>query len=136
MKRMLYRLRHNAFDVFVPHTVLGEVCGVIFRDFASDQDRRDKTAMLVDVMISNKIPWENVRPANKEAFGIMAALGKDEWLDATDAMILSQVLSDPDSKFFFTTDSAMLRNAVIMDAEKSLRGEGKRRAILKISDTF
>ena len=92
--------------------------------------------MLVDVMISNKIPWENVRPANKEAFGIMAALGKDEWLDATDAMILSQVLSDPDSKFFFTTDSAMLRNAVIMDAEKSLRGEGKRRAILKISDTF
>ena len=136
VERMLYRLRSNAFDVFVPHTVLGEICGVILRDFESDQDKRDKMAMLVDVMSSNKIPWKNAKPANKEAFGIMVALGKDKWLDTTDAMILSQVLSDPDSKFFFTTDHVILRNAVVIDLERTLRGEGERRAALTISDRF
>lgn len=136
VKRMLYKLRSNAFDVFVPHVVLGEVCGVIFRDFKSDHDRRDKMTMLVDVMRSNKIPWENMKPAKKDAFGIMAILSKDEWLDATDAMILAHILSDPDSKFFFTTDDAMLENVVATDLEISLRGEGKRRASLEILDEF
>ena len=134
--RMLYRLRSNAFDVFVPHTVLGEICGVIYRDFESDRDRRDRMTMLVDVMSSNKIPWENVRPAGKDAFGIMAALGKDEWLDATDVIILSHVLSDPDSRFFFTADNTMLKNAVVADLERVMRREGKRRAALKILDGF
>ena len=132
VKRMFYRLRSNAFEVFVPHTVLGEICGVIYRDFESDLDRRDKMATLADAMSSNKIPWENVKPTNKDALDIVAALGKDEWLDTTDALILSQVLTDPDSKFFFTTDRIMLRNAAVVDLERALRGAGKRRAALKI----
>lgn len=37
VKRMPYELRSDAFDVPVPHVVLGEVCGVIFRDFKSDR---------------------------------------------------------------------------------------------------
>ncbi len=132
VKRMLYRLRSNAFEVFVPHTVLGEICGVIYRDFESDRDRRDKMAALADAMGSNKIPWENAKPTNKDALDTVAALGKDEWLDTTDAPILSQVLTDPDSKFFFTTDRIMLRNAAVVDLERALRGAGKRRAALEI----
>ena len=132
VRRMLYRLRSNAFEVFVPHAVLGEICVVIFRDFERGRDRRGKMGMLVDVMGSNKIPWKNMRPASKDAFDIVAALVKDEWLDTTDALILSQVLADPDSKFFFTTDRIMLRNAAVIDLEKALRGDGKRRAVLKI----
>ena len=42
VKHMLYKLRSNAFDVFIPHAVLGEICGVIFRDFESGQDKRNK----------------------------------------------------------------------------------------------
>lgn len=137
VENMLYRLRSNAFDVFVPHIVLGEVCGVIFRDYESDRDRRDKTARLVDMMDSNGIQQENMKPVEKDAFGIMVALSrKDESLDATDVMILSHVLSDPDSKFLFTTDSSMLENVAIADMEKDLRDEGKRRTTLKISDRF
>lgn len=137
VENMLYRLRSNAFDVFVPHIVLGEVCGVIFRDYESDRDRRDKTARLVDMMDSNGIQQENMKPVEKDAFGIMVALSrKDESLDATDVMILSHVLSDPDSKFLFTTDSNMLENAAITDMEKDLRDEGKRHTTLKISDRF
>ncbi len=58
VEHMLYQLRSNAFEVFVPHIVLGEVCGVIFRDYKSGQGRQDKMAKLVDVVSSNKIPWK------------------------------------------------------------------------------
>lgn len=137
VERMLYRLQSNAFEVFVPHVVLGKVCGVIFRDFKSDQDRRNKTARLVDMMDSNGILWKNMKPTEKDAFDIMVSLsGKDELLDATDVMIVSHVLSDPDSKFFFTTDGNMLENAAIIDLEKELSASGKRRVDLKISDGF
>lgn len=136
VKHVLYQLRSNAFEVFVPHIVLGEVCGVIFRDYKSGQGRQDKMAKLVDVVSSNKIPWKNMKPAKKDALDIMVILSKDEWLDATDAMILSHVLSDPDSKFFFTTDHIMLRNMATAELEKSLRDDGKRRVALKISERF
>ncbi|MCE2509279.1 MAG: hypothetical protein J4G04_08350 [Nitrosopumilaceae archaeon] len=78
-----------------------------------------------------------MKPVEKGAFSIMVTLsGKDESLDATDVMILSHVLSDPDSKFFFTIDSDILENSAVTDLEKDLRDEGKRRTALKISDGF
>ena len=58
VEHMLYQLRSNAFEVFVPHIVLGEVCGVIFRDYKSGQGRQDKMAKLADAVSSNKIPWK------------------------------------------------------------------------------
>ena len=121
---MLYRLRSNAFDAFVPHIVLGEVCGVIFRDCESDQDRRDKTVKLVDMMDSNGIRWENMKPVEKDAFKIMVTLsGKDESSDATDVMILSHVLSDPDSKFF-TIDSDIPKNRPLQIWRKACATKG------------
>lgn len=137
VEHMLYKLRDNAFDVFVPHVVLGEVCGVIFRDFESDQDKRDKMSRLVDMMVDNEIKWKNMKPTAKDAFGIINTLNKrDESMDPTDIMIVSHVLSDPDSKFFFTTDSNILGNTAIADLEKELNDEGKRCTALKISDGF
>lgn len=73
VENMLYKLRDNAFDVFVPHVVLGEVCGVIFRDFESDQDKRDKTSRLVNMMVDNGIKWKNMKPIAKDAFSIINA---------------------------------------------------------------
>ena len=137
VKRVLYKLKSHTFDVFVPFIVLGEVCGVVFRDFKDDENRQDKMAKLVDIMIDNKIGWENLKPTESDAFDIMVELNnKDESLDPTDVMILAHVLSDPDSKFFFTTDSNILENEVIIDLEKRLRREGKRNTCLKIRDRF
>lgn len=82
--------------------------------------------MLADVTRSNKTPWENVKPAKKGAFGRMGILGKDEWLDATDAMMPSHVLSDPDSKFFFTADGVMFENTVAADLESPAQRETAR----------
>ena len=63
-------------------------CGVIFRDFESDQDKRNKMARLVNMMDSNGILRENMKPTKKDAFDTMVTLrGRDEWLYATDLMI-------------------------------------------------
>ena len=137
VEHMLYKLREHSFDVFIPHAVLGEVCGVIFRNFESDQDRLAKMEKLVNVISSNKIKWKNMKPLGMEAFSLMVTLrDKDPLLDATDVMILSHVLSDPDSKFFFTTDSKLLGSTVVTDLEKELHCNGKRNESLKICDRF
>ena len=137
VEKTLYRLRDNAFDVFVPFIVLGEICGVVFRKSESDRDTRDKMGKLVNIMTDNGIRWENLKPTKSDAFDIMVTLNsKDELLDPTDVMILAHVLSDPDSKFFFTTDSNILENKVIIDLEKDLRSKERRHATLKISDGF
>lgn len=136
VEHILYKLRDNTFDVFVPFIVLGEVCGVVFRNSESDQDLWDKMIKLVDIMTDNGIGWKNMKPTESDAFDIMVTLSKDELLDPTDVMILSHVLSDPDSKFFFTADSKILRNAAITDLEKDLRDEGRRRTALKILERF
>lgn len=137
VSNMLYKLKNNSFDVFVPHVVLGEVCGIIFRDFKSDQDRRDKTVRLVNMMIDNGIKWKNMKPTTKDAFDIIITLNKnDASLDPTDIMIVSHVLADPDSKFFFTVDSDILENVAITSLEKELNYKGKRHTTLKISDGF
>ena len=92
---------------------------------------------LVDMMADNGIRWRNMKPTERNAFDIMATLSsKDDMLDPTDVMILSHVLSDPDSKFFFTADEKMLGNTAITDLEKDLRDEGRRYTMLKIRDEF
>lgn len=133
---MLYKLRASTF-VFVPYVVLREICGVIFRDFVSGQDKRDKMVKLVDTMDSNGISWKNMKPIERDTFEIMIALsGRDKLLDATDIMIVSHILSDPNSKFFFTVDSNMLDNTAIVYLEKDLNTNGKWHTILKIFDRF
>ena len=71
----------------------------------------------------------------KGAFAIMEELRKrDERLDATDTMVLAQVLLDPDSKFFFTLDVKMTRSQAVATHEKELRRDGLRNEKLKITD--
>ena len=89
------------------------------------------------VITDNKILWKNMKPAEEGAFDIMVALSnKDKLLDATDVMILPHILSDIYSKYFFTIDSKMLYNQVIMDMDKFLNDDGKRHITLKILETF
>lgn len=80
------------------------------------------------------INHDNMTTPKKEAFEIMMSLSKDAYLDATDIMIVSHALSDPDSKFFFTPDIKLLDNQVIKETEKKLREDGRRNVKLTILD--
>ena len=55
-------------------------------------------------------------------------------LDPTDALIIAQILADPDSKFFFTHDQKILYNTAITTYEARLRDLGERSTVLKIKD--
>lgn len=137
VRSLLYKLTddRNAFEVYVSQIALGEVFAVICRDFESGQ-RREMAAKLVDVMESSGI-GQSVVPPEGDAFGIMAKLQQaDEMLDATDTMIVSHVLADRHSKFFFTNDGDLLGNREIIRLERELRRQGKRETDLKIQDGF
>lgn len=58
----------------------------------------------------------------------------DDQIDPNDALIVSQVLADPDSKFFFTNDTKMLDNQKILGYEYELRKTDRRNTRLKIID--
>ena len=59
---------------------------------------------------------------------------RDPLLDGTDMAILAHALHDPDSKFFFTTDTRMLDNPTIDGYEEEMRRDGRRNTKLKITD--
>ena len=59
---------------------------------------------------------------------------RDDRLDPTDALIISQVLADPDSKFFFTHGKNTLDNKIITVYEFQMRKERQRNTQLKITD--
>jgi len=59
---------------------------------------------------------------------------RDEMLDATDIMILAYALADPDSKFLFTTDTKMLRNARIKEYDRYLQDDKRRNTTLIITN--
>lgn len=58
----------------------------------------------------------------------------DEYLDDTDAIIVAQVLLDPNSQRLLTVDRILLDSKVIIHEEKRLRDLGNRIAKLRIVD--
>ena len=132
-ERLLYATSRDGFETLVPQTVLGETVSKILtrgKDAPRLLDRLVRTLEKHGIDARRCLP-----PAPKRAFAIMEELRRmDDRLDATDAMILAQVLADPDSKFFFTLDEKMRDNYVVGKCEKELRRSGRRNTKLKITD--
>ena len=132
VERLLYATSRDGFETLVPQTVLGEtVSKILARDGHEGMpDRLDRTLQKYGIDARRCLP-----PAPKGAFAIMEELRRmDERLDATDTMILAQVLADPDSKFFFTLDEKMSDNYAVGKCEEGLRRSGHRNTKLKITD--
>ena len=130
-RRLLDVLSKDKFVAIVPQTVVGETVSVLLRRDTAHDDV-DRLVRVVKKYVDVK---NHLSPASKNAFGIMAEVQKREpRLDGTDITILSQVLSDPDSKIFFTPDRHMLNNPTIKTYEKELRDDGRRKEKLRITD--
>ena len=130
-ERLLYALSRGGFEILVPQTVLGEtVAKILARDGHEGMlDKLDRTLQKYGIDASRSLP-----PAPKETFAIMEELRKmDERLDATDTMILAQVIADPDSKLLFTKDRKMLYSKAVKDHEQKLRSSGVRNEKLQIT---
>ena len=133
VERLLYATSRDGFETLVPQTVLGETVSKILtrgKDAPRLLDRLVRTLEKHGIDARRCLP-----PAPKGAFAIMEELRRmDERLDATDTMILAQVLADPDSKFSFTLDEKMSDNYAVGKCEEGLRRSGHRNTKLKITD--
>jgi len=137
VEHLLSRIKSPSFKIMVPQIVLGEATAKIF---SMCSENNESPCMLVekvaDLLQKYQINVKNcLPPPRKEAFAIMAELAdRDEMLDATDIMILAYALADPDSKFLFTTDTKMLRNARIKEYDRYLRDDKRRNTTLIITN--
>ena len=132
-ERLLYALSRGGFETLVPQTVLGETVSKILtrgKDAPRLLDRLVRTLEKHGIDARRCLP-----PAPKGAFAIMEELRRmDDRLDATDAMILAQVLADPEAKFLFTPDGEMNNNKAVREYETELRRGGLRNEKLKITE--
>lgn len=133
VQKLMYRLKQPAFEVLVSQTVLGEVVAKILLKPAPEC--ADALSRIPQILQDHNIdPVACLTPPPSAALEIMQHLhSNDPYLDATDIMIVSHVLSDPNSKFFFTNDAKLLKSRQIKECEQQLRDDGKRETDLKIS---
>ena len=133
-RRLFYALRNRSYRVLVPQLVLGEISAKILEKTGADMlpDRLQKYASLFS---DYGIDHSCLPGVGRHVPQCMSELQEiDGQIDPNDALIVSQVLADPDSKFFFTNDAKMLDNQRIREYESKLRGTNRRNTRLKIID--
>ena len=133
VKKLLYTIKSDSFETFVPQIVLGEVVAKIFTKPA--QDREDALSKLHKVLQDHGIdPASCMPPPQGAVLEIARCLRNvDSYLYMTDVLIISHALADPNSKFFFTPDSKLTQNPELKELENLLRIDNKRETELKIS---
>lgn len=135
VKKLMYTIKSNSFEIFVPQIVLGEVVAKLFTKHP--QTRADLLSRLPEILLQHNIDLDVclTPPLTGAAFEIMRSLhSADPRLGKTDIMILSHALVDPDSKFFFTPDSDLIGSSKVAEYERGMRSEGKRNVRLTISE--
>ena len=133
VKHLLSKISNPSFEIFIPQIVLGEALAKLF----SKYDMRDlppRLEKLARIIVEGNMDVEAcLVPPKGDVFTIMKTVKeRDQRLDNTDVLILSHVLADSDSKFFFTTDQKLLHNRAILEYEKELRDKSIRNTKLKI----
>ena len=134
-RRLFSKLDNSSYRVLVPQIILGETVAKILVKSSAD-GLKDDLGKLCEIFFKHKISVEECLPSvSRDASRMMLVLqGVDERLTPNDAMILSEALADPDSKFFFTNDSDMLVSLKIKEYESELFESGSRNTRLKIRD--
>lgn len=136
VRRMFFRLKNNAFRVVVPQLVLGETVAKILEKRSGYHERSDCLGRLHGMFSEYAIDVRSCLPnvSVKTCEIIPDIHANDDRITANDAMILAQVLADPESKFFITADRVLLDGEWITRYEQSLHGK-YRRVRLKITDS-
>ena len=107
--------------MLVPQIILGESVAKILDKSDADSLRND-LGKLGEIFFKYKIGVDKCLPGTSRNVPrtILDMQCLDECLMPNDATILSEVLADPDSKFFFTRDSDILENLKIKNYESGL----------------
>lgn len=135
-RQLLYTLRGHGYHVLVPQTVLGEITAKIMEK-SRPGELLTNLQVYHGILSQYGIDYTCLLGVSRDAPRHMSYLQEnDVWLDPNDMLIVSQVLADPDSKFFFTADGKIRRSIAIRDYESRLRDAGDRNTKLKIRESL
>ncbi|MDE0267224.1 MAG: hypothetical protein OXK17_09500 [Thaumarchaeota archaeon] len=133
-RRLFYSLQSRSYRVLVPQLVLGEINAKILEK-TGVSELHDRFQKYASVFSDYGIDHSCLPGVGRHVSRCMSDLLEvDDQIDPNDALIVSQVLADPDSKFFFTNDTKMLDNQKILGYEYELRKTDRRNTRLKIID--
>ena len=133
-QHLFYTLRSPSYHVLVPQLVLGEITAKILEK-SSSNDLSDRFQKYCSLFSDYNLDHSCLLGVDEDACLHVSKLRAiDDWLDPNDALILSQALADPHSKFFLTHDTKMLDNQKIVNDERELRDNSRRYTQLKIKD--
>ncbi len=91
---------------------------------------------LGDRAISDRLKAD-IQPPSQQALEIIPECFRvDDRLGPTDAVILAQALCDMNSVYLFTFDGVLTNSLSLLELEKELRSNGKRRRKLRIRHSF
>ncbi len=125
--------RSSDVNIMISQAVLGEIL-VILRD----KSPRDKIGDLF-LELMNIIGRLDAKTPSAKKIDYQIALEimqRDNRLEnqPNDALIVAQVLNDPDSEKFFTTDRRILESRYLIEIEENLRNQNKRNRTLRFTD--
>jgi len=114
----------KGINFVLPQVAVGEVINYIVNENKVDKTKRkDLMVALVELIQDLNI---DLKPATRESLEIARwLLGKENFTDTTDAIILSQALCDPNSKYLLTSDSVLTGSELIMSICKGEKRDKK-----------
>jgi predicted nucleic acid-binding protein len=130
-------LKHSSYRIIVPQIVLGEAMTIMMKKGGTHA--HNKCSAIVHKLNCIGVDSLHDMPAVKAEMAKTASIIRKEVnenrksttsIDETDSMILAQVLSDPYSDLFLTTDATMLESDVLL--KRGLSAAPGRKNSLKI----
>ena len=95
----------------------------------------DKTKALQNLESLLKIESVDIIPAGYCCLSVAKELlEKDNYLDATDSLIIAQALCDPDSVYLLMRETTIIESRVIRDMNQEMFERGERNRLLRITD--
>lgn len=136
-RRLFSQLDNNAYHVLVPQIILGKIVAKIL-DKSDSNSLWNDLGNLCEIFFKHKINVEECLPnISRYVLRIMLDVQDlDERLTPNDVTILSEVLADPYSKFFFIRGRTMLESLKIKKYESGLFEGGSRNAPLKTGVSY
>ncbi len=123
--------RQDNFSLKIPMVAMGEIFNNIHRKDLTDQDNDDIIRQLLHMMSVDKV---DIVPPKLECFEVTTdLLSRDNRLDNTDTLIVSQALCDPLSTYLLMKDQKVIRSAAIQDVNNELVENGTRLKPLNIT---
>ena len=133
-KRLFASLGYAVYEVKVPQAAVGEAVTTVMRDFEPSEWEQLVGRIMRE--LGNMSDPATCFPPPDPAVAAKAseAMREVKGMTKTDALIVAQVMMDPESQKLITTDNSILYSQWLEEEEREMRGRGERSKCLRFSE--